>query len=260
MNGYEDFSAFYDRLTTDVDYPARAAYLLELFARHGRGTVKTVLDLACGSGSFSVELARRGLEVIGVDGSSGMLAKAMEKAADLPEPILFLEQDMRCLDLYGTVDAAVCVLDSLNHLLKTEDIRQVFRRLRLFVEPGGLLVFDVNTPYKHREVLGDNAFVFEEDDFLCVWRNRLLHRTCEVDMLLDFFVPNQRTGTYERLTDTVRERAYAEGTLRRLLQETGWETLMVYEDLAWTPPSKTCQRMVFVARNTRSVEEALGKI
>lgn len=259
MNRYEDFSAFYDRLTTDVDYPARAAYLLELFARHGNGPLETVLDLACGSGSLSVELARRGMEVIGVDGSEGMLAKAMEKAADLPRPILFLEQDMRDLDLYGTVSGAVCALDSLNHLLSTEDLRRVFRRLRLFVEPGGLLIFDVNTPYKHRHVLGDNAFVFEEEDFLCVWRNRLIDRTCEVEMLLDFFVPDGEEDSYRRLTDVVRERAYSERTLRKLLSETGWETLAVYGDLTWEPPGADAQRMVFAARNTRTLDEALGK-
>ncbi len=260
MNGYEDFSAFYDRLTTDVDYPARAAYLLSLFERYDTGPLDTVLDLACGSGSLSVELARRGLEVVGVDGSAGMLAKAMQKAENLSCPILFLEQDMRQLDLYGTVSGAVCVLDSLNHLLKTQDLREVFGRLRLFVDPGGLLIFDVNTPYKHRQVLGDNAFVFEEEEFLCVWRNRLVSRTCEVEMLLDFFVPEGDEGTYRRLTDVVRERAYSENTLRKLLLETGWETLAVYEDQTWTPPSAETQRMVFVARNTRSLGEALEGI
>lgn len=166
-------------------------------------------------------------EVIGVDGSEDMLALAGEKAARAGRSLLFLRQDMRCLDLYGTVEGAVCVLDSLNHLLRTADIRAVLRRLRLFLEPGGLFVFDVNTPYKHRVVLGDNAFVLEDEDVVCVWRNRYIPRTCEVAMTLDFFVPAGE-GRYDRLTDEVRERAYAGTTLRRLLEEEGFETLAVY--------------------------------
>ena len=144
-NEYAAFAAFYDRLTGDVDYAGLAAYLREIFLRHQGAVPRTLLDLACGSGSLSLELAADA-EVIGVDGSEDMLALAGEKAARAGRSLLFLRQDMRCLDLYGTVEGAVCVLDSLNHLLRTADIRAVLRRLRLFLEPGGLFVFDVNTP------------------------------------------------------------------------------------------------------------------
>lgn len=254
MNEYADFARFYDRLI-DVDYDARADYLLALLERHG-GRKDTLLDLACGSGSLTLTLARRGIEMIGVDGSEEMLALAREKAERLggrPAP-LFLRQDMRELDLYGTVNSAVCALDSLNHLLRTDDLRQVFARLSLFIEPGGLLIFDVNTPYKHRQVLADNAFVFEEADFLCVWRNRLLARTCEVEMLLDFFVDNG--AGYDRLSDMVRERAYTEATLRRLLHEADFETLAVYGDGTTEQPGAEEERWVFVARNcTRNYEK-----
>lgn len=150
---------------------------------------------------------------------------------------------MRCLDLYGTVEGAVCVLDSLNHLLRTADIRAVLRRLRLFLEPGGLFVFDVNTPYKHRVVLGDNAFVLEDEDVVCVWRNRYIPRTCEVAMTLDFFVPAGE-GRYDRLTDEVRERAYAGTTMRRLLEEEGFETLAVYGDRSFLTPGPEAERLV----------------
>lgn len=194
-------------------------------------------------------------EVIGVDGSEDMLALAGEKAARAGRSLLFLRQDMRCLDLYGTVEGAVCVLDSLNHLLRTADIRAVLRRLRLFLEPGGLFVFDVNTPYKHRVVLGDNAFVLEDEDVVCVWRNRYIPRTCEVAMTLDFFVPAGK-GRYDRLTDEVRERAYAGTTLRRLLEEEGFETLAVYGDRSFLTPGPEAERLVFVVRNTRTLEEA----
>ncbi len=256
-NAYSAFAAFYDRLTGDVDYAGLAAYLREVFLRHQGRAPATLLDLACGSGSLSLELAAGGAEVIGVDASEDMLALAGSKAAGAGETILFLEQDMRALDLYGTVEGAVCALDSLSHLLHTDDIRAVLRRLRLFLEPGGLFIFDVNTPYKHREVLGDNAFVFESEDVCCVWRNRFIPRTCETAMTLDFFVPTA-DGLYERMTDEVRERAYAEKTLRRLLNEEGFAILAVYGDRTFSPPGPQEERMVFVARNDRPLEEALG--
>lgn len=253
MSGYGDFSAFYDRLMTDVDYSAYAEYLLTLFERHGTRP-RTVLDIACGSGALSAEFYRRGVDPIGVDGSEEMLARAMEK---VPEA-LWLCQDMRELDLYGTSDAAVCTLDSLNHLCRTADVRRVFERARLFVEPGALFIFDVNTPYKHREVLADRSFVFEENGVFCTWRTEYAPREQRVTMILDFFEEGE-DGRYERYVDIVRERAYSERTLRRLLAETGWETVAVYGDMTDEPPTDTCERMIFVARSTRTEREARGE-
>lgn len=252
MSGYRDFSEFYDRLMTDVDYSAYADYLLALFEKHGTRP-RTVLDIACGSGSLCEQLLHRGIDPIGVDASQDMLARAAEKL----DGALLLCQDMREMDLYGTVDGAVCTLDSLNHLSGTADLAQVFRRARLFVEPHGLLIFDVNTPYKHKEVLADRAFVAEEEDVLCTWRTQYTSRGHRVDMVLDFFVPCE-DGRYERYQDTVCERAYAERTLRRLLAETGWETLAVYEAFTTDAPAPDCERWVFVARSTRTEAEARG--
>ena len=247
MNGYGAFAAFYDALTDDVDYAAWADYLLAAFTRHG-GRADMVLDLACGSGSLSLELAARGCEVIGVDGSADMLAVAREKAADEGQDILFLCQDMRELDLYGTVDGAVCMLDSFSHILHTEDLREIFRRLGLFIAPDGLLVFDVNTPYKHAHVLGDNHFVFEREEFLCAWRNRYLPTTHEVEMALDFFL-EEEDGTYSHYTDTVRERAYSLQTWKHLLTEAGFDLLAVYDERRFTEPADDAQRWVLVAKN-----------
>ncbi len=250
MGGYGVFSSFYDRLMSDVDYEGRAAYLLWLFQRfRPQKPPATLLDLACGSGGVTLPLAAAGVDMIGVDGSEEMLAEARAKAERRGLAPLLLCQDMRELDLYGTVDGAVCTLDSLNHLCHTAELREVFRRLHLFIEPGGLFLFDVNTPYKHRTVLADNAFVYEEEDFLCVWRNRLVERTCEVDMQLDFFVAQDKSGDYcRRFTDAVRERAYSERTLRRLLQKEGFEVLAVYADGTQAPPQPETERAVYVAR------------
>ena len=247
MNGYGAFAAFYDALTDDVDYAAWAEYLLAAVTRHG-GSADSVLDLACGSGSLSLELAARGCEVIGVDLSADMLAVAREKAAEEGQDVLFLCQDMRELDLYGTVDTAVCMLDSLSHILHTEELREIFRRLGLFIAPDGLLLFDVNTPYKHAHVLGDNAFVFEREEFLCAWRNRYLSATHEVEMALDFFL-EEEDGTYSRFTDTVRERAYSLQTWKNLLTEAGFDLLAVSGERSFQEPTEDAQRWVLVAKN-----------
>lgn len=257
MSGYHDFSEFYDRLMTDVDYGARADELLRLFEQYHKRP-DTVLDIACGSGSLCEALAERGIDPIGVDASAGMLMKAMEKPLLRQKRVLLLEQDMRELDLYGTADGAVCILDSVNHLCHTRDVQRFFSRLRLFVEPGGLFIFDVNTPYKHRQVLGDNTFVFEEDDLVCIWRNRFVEKTGEVDMALDFFV-HEGDGAYYRMTDTVRERAYSRRTLEQLLKKTGWDVLAVLAENTGGEPTADCERWVFVARNNRTVEEATFK-
>ena len=183
MAGYEVFASFYDRLTENVNYAAWADYLLGLFSRFQGDKPKVLLDLACGSGSLSEQLIARGVDVIGVDGSPEMLMQAQEKSAPFGDKWMLLCQDMRQLDLFGTVNGAVCMLDSLNHLTETRDLEEVFRRLGLFIEPGGLMIFDVNTPYKHQQVLGDQVFVYDEPDFYCVWQNRFLPRRNETEIM-----------------------------------------------------------------------------
>ena len=249
MSGYAALAEFYDRLMGETDYESRASYLLQVMEHHGLSQPEMLLDLACGSGNLTVILSEMGIDMIGVDGSGDMLAKAQMKPQTFENPILYLQQDMRELDLYGTVNGAVCGLDGLNHLLSTADIKKVLQRLRLFIEPGGLFVFDANTVYKHREVLANNAFVFEEEDFMCVWQNRLLPRTCEVDMQLDFFVDNGEG--YDRYTDEVRERAYSVSTWKRMLQECGFDLLAVYGDMTMDPPSEDEERIVLVAQNRK---------
>lgn len=243
---YTALSAVYDQLI-GVDYSARAEYLLSLFQKHG-GKSDVLLDLACGSGSLTLELARRGCDMIGVDQSEEMLALALEKTpADPPSP-LWLCQDMRQLDLYGTVSGGVCTLDGLNHLCRTADLKEVFHRLSLFIEPKGLFIFDVNTPYKHREVLGNSSFVFDEEDFFCAWRNRFSKDTCEVSMLLDIFLKDGK-HSYQRIRDEVRERAYSLRTWESLLKDASFEMLAVYADMTDRAPAPDEERWVIVAKN-----------
>lgn len=244
MPSYEKFAQFYDQLTGNIDYPARAAYFSELIRRH-HGESKLLLDLGCGTGSLSVELSRLGYEVIGVDRSADMLSVAVRKNAGLPTPVLYLCQDMRRLDLYGTIDVAVSALDSLNHLASPKDLLTAMKRVSLFTEPGGIFLFDVNTPYKHREILGNNTFVYDLEEVYCVWQNSYHPDGCRVEIQLDFF---ERAGDcYYRSGESFSERAYSREELEQMLREAGFGLLAVYGDDGFGEPAETTQRAVYVA-------------
>ena len=176
MSNYTAFAEFYDQLTDNVDYKKRAEYFCKLLERHGH-TMGLTLDLACGTGSLTIELAKRGVDVYGIDASPSMLTIAQEKAAEANTPILFLCQRMEELDLFGTIDTVVCTLDSINHLTEEKDILQAFQRVALFLDPNGYFVFDVNTPYKHRHVLENNTFLYDTENVYCVWQNTLDEET-----------------------------------------------------------------------------------
>ncbi|MBR2488902.1 MAG: class I SAM-dependent methyltransferase [Clostridia bacterium] len=168
MSGYESFADFYDILMSDVDYSARTEYLLNLFKKHGK-VPSLLLDVACGTGAFSNLMAQKGIEVIGVDASEEMLAVARENSAEMGTQVLYLCQKAEELDLYGTVDGAICCLDSINHIVDLKTLKTAFQKISLFMESGSLFIFDVNTPYKHTDILADNTFVIEEEDIFCVW-------------------------------------------------------------------------------------------
>lgn len=247
MSGYADFAAFYDRLTDDVGYPQRAAYLAGLLAENGVAK-GAVLDLACGTGSLTLELSKCGYEMIGVDISPDMLCAAREKCAG--EDVLFLCQPMEALDLYGTVNAAICTLDSLNHVTDPDVLREVFRRVALFLEPGGLFLFDVNTPYKHRAVLGDHIFVYDLEGLYCVWQNAYDPQDDTVEITLDFFA-EETDGSYARYGEQFTERAYTHEAICALLRDTGLALLGCYAEMARTPPREDTQRTIYLVKKER---------
>ena len=190
MSSYEALAGHYDELTEDVAYTRRADFIEKLMNR-SRIPVKTVLDLACGTGTMTAIFTRRGYELIAVDGSEDMLAVAREKAAGLPgEPPVFIHQDMPKLDLYGTVEAAICCLDSLNYLASPRDLRRTLGRLRLFIQPGGVLIFDINTPYKLQGLDGQ-VFLDEREDVYCVWRTEFEKRSRICTYYMDLFTREQ---------------------------------------------------------------------
>ena len=167
---YNSFADFYDELMQDVDYKKRTSYLMMLFKKYDKAPT-LLLDVACGTGGFSNEFAKQGIEVIGTDMSEEMLSVARENSAVLGQDVLYLCQKAEELDLYGTVDGAVCCLDSLNHITDYKTLCKAFSKVSMFLEKDRLFIFDVNTVYKHREILGDNVFVTDNGNLYCVWAN-----------------------------------------------------------------------------------------
>ena len=244
---YGIFSEFYDALTANVSYDTVAQVLGSLLTRYGKGR-GLLLDLACGTGSVSVRLAEKGYEVIGVDLSPEMLSEAQNKAYSAGQNILFLCQDMTALDLYGTVDAAVCTLDGLCHLPDEESLSAALRKVSLFMNPGGVFLFDVNSVYKHRAVLGNNTFVYDTDDVYCVWQNTLLSDGVTVQMDLDFFEPVSDAGDYVRQSERFTERAYPRETLEAMLKKAGFTVLDVFDGYSEKPAHDTSERLLFAVR------------
>lgn len=245
MSNYSAFAAVYDRLMFDVDYKKRADYLAGLFKKHDR-MPKLMLDVACGTGGFSNEFAKMGIEVIGTDMSEEMLAAARNNSAECGTEVLFLCQKAEELDLYGTVDGAICCLDSLNHITDYKTLCTAISRVSLFLEKKRLFIFDVNTVFKHKNILADNTYVIEEDGVYCVWQNETDPETLITDIMLDFFT--EENGVYLRSGEEFSERAYTSEELENAISAAGLETVAVYADMTEKPLSPDTERAIYVTR------------
>ncbi len=244
-NSYGIFASVYDLLTENVEYEKRAAYIDSIIKKFGGKENGILLDLACGTGTLSELFSEKGYDVIGIDNSPDMLSAAMNKKYESGRNIQYVCQDMCHIDLYGNVDITVCALDSLNHLKSFSDVEKAFEGVFRFTEPDGLFIFDMNTIYKHREILGNNTFVYDTDDVYCVWQN-----TCEdntVSIYLDFFMPDD-DGLYERYSEDFTETAYPIEQIKNSLENIGFEVLAIYGDDSFNNADDKTERAIFVAR------------
>lgn len=242
---YSVFAQYYDSLTNNVEYPKRADYILKLLDKLGHKP-QLALDLACGTGSLTLELYKRGIDIYGVDASVEMLSAAREKCADAQADILFLCQKMQSLDLYGTVDTVICTLDSLNHLRGRDELQKAFSRISFFMDPGGWFIFDMNTTYKHAQILSDNTYVYDMQDVYCVWQNSYHKQADRVDIQLDFF---EREGKiYYRSSEHFSEYAYSIEDTENMLRNAGFGEISVFDELTFNPPKADSQRLVYAAK------------
>ncbi len=247
MDAYENLAFSYDRLTNDVDYEAVVDFYWQILKREGLQP-RTAVDLACGTGSVSAILAKKGLEVTGVDLSEEMLTVAQQKAVEQGANVRFVRQNLRDLYLPRGVDLAVCALDSLDYITNPEDCAQAICRIYKALNPGGIFIFDVNTPEKLRAMDGQ-VFLDEDDDVYCVWRGEFDEMTNICSYGMDLF---QRRGSlWQRSFEEHREYAYSRQQLIRYLKKAGFTHIRVYADRCFEEPREGEQRIYFKARKGR---------
>ncbi len=235
MSSYNKFAYYYDRLTENVDYEVRSDYISGFFNRNE----KKLLDLACGTGSITKLLYDKGFEVTGVDISEDMLTVASSKCA-----ARFIKGDMRTLQFNNEFDACVCLLDSINHLESKEDWQSCFESIHRALKENGLFVFDVNTVFKHNQILADNAFIFDEEDFYLAWDNEYVGSN-KIRIILDLFAFNGKN--YYRYSEEFTEKAYEIDEIKEMLSGL-FDIKGIYDDLTHNPPNEESERVFFICK------------
>ena len=243
---YSSFAAFYDSLQSDVMYEQRAGYIAKLFKKYDRLPTQ-LLDVACGTGGFSLQFAKMGMSVTAADPSPEMLSVAQKKASATDLDIMLVCQSARDTKLPYAVDGAVCCLDSINHIIDKRELKASFRAVAAAVKDGGLFIFDVNTPFKHRNILSGNTFVIENDDVYCVWQNSDCEKNGIVGICLDFF-GKDADRKYIRTTEEFAERAYTDEEIRGMLEPAGLEVVAVLGDMSFKAPKACDERVIYVTK------------
>lgn len=248
MEAYTSFAEVYDQFMDNVPYREWADFLQEILQKEGISD-GLVLDLGCGTGSMTEELAGRGYDMIGVDNSEDMLEIAMEKRQESGHDILYLLQDMQEFELYGTVRAVVSVCDSVNYVTEKEELEQIFRLVNNYLDPGGIFVFDFNTEYKYREVLGDRTIAENREDSSFIWDNYYYEEEHMNEYELTLFIQEaDQKELYHKYQETHFQRAYTLEEIRELLEKSGLRFVAAYEDYTKEAPGKGSERICVVAR------------
>ena len=261
---YDSLAYVYDHLQRDFDAPAWAKYLARLDQRfnmrskQGDGTngVPLLLDLGCGTGAMCLEMAKLSYDPIGIDASAAMLDQARlrwqkaEAAGPVNETLvrpLFLQQDISRFELYGTVDLIICTLDTINHLTRAADIRQMFSRCSNYLNPGGLLIFDLATEYHLAQTLGNNVFYQDHQDYSMLWQNRYTQRSGISRSEMTLFV-RRDDDLYQRRDVLIREKYYSQANVAEWLKMLPLSCLACYNPLVMRRPTEKAQRHVYIVR------------
>ncbi len=243
---YTSFSDVYDQLMDNVNYEQWAEFYRDLLVHHGVPGNK-VCECACGTGGLTIPLSRLGFQMTGVDLSQEMLWLAAQKARKQGLGIPFIQQDMRQLRLHRQMDAVIATCDGVNYLLTENDAAAFFRAAFAALRPGGVIAFDVSTPWKIKNVLGDELICEDRDDVTYFWQNSYHEKTGIVDMALCFFL-KEKDGRYRRIDEAQKQKAHEAETLKVLLSNAGFTDVHVYGNSRMETPRDKEQRWHLVAR------------
>ena len=242
MQAYTGFAAVYDTFMDNIPYEEWCEYLTGLLKEQGV-TEGLLLDLGCGTGS----LTDAGYDMIGVDNSEEMLELALEKKEQSGKDILYLCQDMREFELYGTVAAVVSICDCMNYILEPEDLTEVFRLVNNYLDPGGVFIFDMNTEYKYREIMGDNTIAEDRDDSSFIWDNQYDEEEQINIYDLSIFV-REDGDLFRKYHETHYQRAYSLEEVKSAIHEAGMEFVAAYDAFTKNPPREDSERIYVIAR------------
>ncbi|MCD8036673.1 MAG: class I SAM-dependent methyltransferase [Clostridiales bacterium] len=252
MGAYESFAAVYDMFMDDVDYDGWVEYVEEIWKKFNIKP-EIVCELGCGTGNISLRLAKKGYDMIGIDNSADMLSEARMKAEDCKN-MLFLLQDMREFELYGTVNSIICLCDSLNYITEDEDMQRVFDLVNNYLHPNGLFVFDLNTEYKFKEIYAENTFSEVEDDAVYIWENYYDEEEKINEYYINFFLKNCE-GTYDRTQAEHYERAYSLDEIKQFIEKSGMKFEAAYDAFTFEPVREDSERIYVVAREVLKKEK-----
>lgn len=250
MDAYTGFAEVYDLFMEDVPYEAWCEQIVEILQGE-QITEGLLLDLGCGTGTLTRLLAEKGYDMIGVDGSQEMLMEAREKTNG--QDILYLCQDMRAFELYGTVRAIVCTCDTMNYLLTPEDFIQTVRLANNYLDPGGLFIFDLNTLYKFRELMGNATIAENAEDASFIWENYFDEETGRNEYDLTLFI-RQEDGLFARVTELHEEQGYSHEEVCEFLKAGGMELVRVFDAQTGQPPAATTEKVFYIAREHGKAE------
>lgn len=246
MEAYTGFAAVYDTFMDNIPYEEWSGYLTGLLKEYGVSE-GLVLDLGCGTGSMTELLAAAGYDMIGVDNSEDMLQIAMEKREKSGRDILYILQDMREFELYGTVAAVVSICDCVNYVLEYDELVEVFSLVNNYLDPGGIFIFDLNTIYKYKELLGDSTIAEDREESSFIWDNYYDEETMVNEYGLSLFI-REESGLYRKYSETHYQKAYALETVKAALQEAGLQFVVAYDAFSREPVREDSERIYLIAR------------
>lgn len=257
MEAYTDFAEVYDTFMDETPYAEWCGFLLTLLHRYEipeeitdeklRQEKNSILDLGCGTGTLTELLAAQGFDMIGVDNSPEMLRIALEKKERSGLDILYLCQDMREFELYGTVRAVICICDSLNYLLEKEDLIETFRLVNNYLDPKGLFIFDFNTVHKYRDVIGDRTIAENREEGSFIWENEYDEESGINEYALTFFIKDQKSGFYAKAEEEHLQRGYELEEMKDCLQKAGLTFIAAYDTDMNGAVTKESERITVIA-------------
>lgn len=247
MGSYNYFAKYYDKLMKeDISYDKIADFIENIFIQYNVNPL-LIADLACGTGNITIPMAKRGYDMIAVDNSVQMLDIARKKAINENLDILFLNQSITKLDLYGTCDAFLSMIDGINYVLSPKALVNMFKKIkRCFINPNGLFIFDISSFYKLTEIVGNNTFIYDTEDIFYTWENKYYEDKSLVEMYLNFFVRNNMG--YKRFCERHLQRAYTKKEIIFALKKAGFTDIKTYDGFSFDKDKSDSQRIVFVAR------------